>query len=62
MDWRDYVDLEDIEDFLKQEGLFTKVESDLFHKAEGGTSKEAARARVLAKRLEFLAYWIEGKI
>ena len=57
MDWRDYVLVGDIKDFLEREKAYCRLETEHFHQTEGKT-KEIARAMVLAKRLKFLASWI----
>lgn len=62
MDWRDYVDFEDRKEFLEEEAKFVKVQEQEFNGAADGSEKEAARAMILAKRLEFLAFWIEGTV
>lgn len=59
MDWQDYVRTKDRKRFYTEEARYTKSESFDFDEATGWKEKESARARVLAKRLEFLALWIE---
>lgn len=62
MNWKDYVKVWDVEAFLKEELAYTLAELGEFEILPEGLPKEAARARVLAKRLEFLADWIEESL
>lgn len=65
MFWKDYVSAGSYHHFMEKEVEFTKYELNDFYKKHNGGSNtdiEAARARVLSKRYEFLALWIEGEV
>jgi len=59
MDWLDYVLVKERRLFRKLENNYTNKELTNFYQARNTQDREVARARVLAKRLEFLAYWIQ---